>query len=75
MKANQQTLLAVQGMSCPSCVRHIKEALRDVDGIDAVDVRLADGQVMVKHTEDASVASLVEALRDAGYESSATSGA
>lgn len=75
MSSNEQTVLDVQGMSCPSCVRHIKEALCDLEGVDAVDVRLADGQVMVRHAENASVTSLVEALRDAGYESSPSSGA
>ena len=75
MSSNEQTVLDVQGMSCPSCVRHIKEALRALDGVKAVDVRLADGQVMVTHAENASVTSLVDALRDAGYESSPSSGA
>jgi copper chaperone CopZ len=67
----KETVLDVQGMSCPSCIRHIREALNDVEGVSAVDVRLADGWVMVKHDlESSSVGQLVEALRDAGYESS-----
>lgn len=71
----EETRLDVQGMSCPSCIRHIKEALADVEGVSAVDVRLADGQVVVKHdSESALVGTLIEALRDAGYESSPTSG-
>lgn len=71
MEANQEeTILNVQGMSCPSCIRHVKEALNDVDGVSGIDVRLQVGQVMVKHAGTASVTSMVEALRDAGYESS-----
>lgn len=70
MEANRETILNVQGMSCPSCIRHVKEALNDVDGVSGIDVRLQAGQVMVKHAETASLTSMVEALRDAGYESS-----
>ena len=71
MNRNEQTVLDVQGMSCPSCIRHIQEALNEVEGVSTVDVRLADGQVMVKHDpESASIGKLVEALRYAGYESS-----
>lgn len=75
MSAKEETVLDVQGMTCSSCVRHVKEALREVDGVEAVDVRLADGQVTVKHAEEASVSSMVEALREAGYQSSPSGGA
>jgi copper chaperone len=69
MSNDKETLLDVQGMSCPSCIRHITEALNDVEGVCDVDVRLAEGRVMVKHEGKAGVDGLVEALRDAGYES------
>jgi copper ion binding protein len=73
MSENQETVLQVEGMSCPSCVRHIQEALDDVDGVTAVDVRLAEGRVAVNHDqESASVGALIQALREAGYESSPT---
>jgi copper chaperone len=49
MEANQETVLNVQGMSCPSCIRHVKEALNEVEGVSGVDVRLAAGQVYVQH--------------------------
>jgi copper chaperone len=70
MSNEKQTVLDVQGMSCPSCIRHIKEALNDVEGVTGVDVRLADGRVLVKHGEEAALNSMVEALRNAGYEAS-----
>ena len=67
MKTPKQTLLAVEGMTCPSCIRHIDSALRDVDGVTKVEVRLREGRVLVEH-EDLDVASLVSAVQDAGYE-------
>ncbi len=73
MNKNDETTLDVQGMSCPSCIRHIKEALQDVEGVSGVDVRLAEGKVVVRHEgAEAHVSTFVEALRDAGYESAPT---
>jgi copper chaperone len=71
MNTNNQTVLAVQGMTCPSCVRHVNEALKDVAGVSNVEVQFREGKVLVQHDpSSAPVASLVNALRDAGYESS-----
>ena len=70
MKTNQETILNVEGMSCPSCVRHIDGALREVKGVREVNVQFEHGQVRVRHdSEAATVNALVEALRNAGYES------
>jgi copper chaperone len=65
----KETLLKVDGMSCASCVHHVDVALKDVDGVSKVDVRLRQGQVLVQHDADTAVESLVKALADAGYES------
>jgi copper chaperone len=69
MRNERETTLAIKGMSCPSCVGHIEEILRDVDGVSSVVVRLKDGKAIVSHdAQRASVASLVAALREVGYE-------
>jgi copper chaperone len=67
MSTTRETVLEVEGMSCGSCVRHVDEALRTVDGVTAVEVRLKEGRVLVRHDDDAPLPQLVEALRDAGY--------
>ncbi|WP_437656834.1 heavy-metal-associated domain-containing protein [Sorangium sp. So ce1182] len=65
----KETTLQVDGMSCPSCIRHIDSALRELNGIDKVDVRLREGTVVVQHDPaNASVDALVEAVRGAGYD-------
>jgi copper chaperone len=70
MKTNEETTLKVEGMSCPSCVRHIDGALRELKGVREVSVQFERGQVLVRHDrEAANVNELVEALRNAGYES------
>jgi copper chaperone len=70
MTIQQDTILTVQGMTCGSCVRHVTMALKDIDGVDKVDVKFRDGIVVVQHDAvEAPVACLIDALRDAGYES------
>jgi copper chaperone len=65
----KETILQVDGMSCPSCIRHIDGALRALDGIAQVDVRLREGTVVVRHDPaSAPVDALVEAVRSAGYD-------
>jgi copper chaperone len=68
----QRTTLAVDGMTCSSCVRHVEVALRKIAGVRGIDVSVADGTVRVEHDpEQASVEAMREALAEAGYESQA----
>ena len=70
MRNEQDTILEVQGMSCPSCIRHINSALQELEGVGRVDVVLRDGIVVVKHdATQAPVTQLIEALDGAGYAS------
>ena len=66
----KKTLLDVRGMSCASCVHHVGTALKDVDGVSSVDVRLREGKVLVQHAAETSIENLVAALADAGYDAS-----
>jgi len=73
---NKETLLDVMGMSCPSCIRHVNAALADIEGVAKVEVRLRDGKVLVRHDPAvANVNALIEALRDAGYDSTVSAAA
>ncbi len=74
--SNKETLFDVMGMSCPSCIRHVNAALADLDGVEKVEVRLRDGKVLVQHDPSvANVTTLIEALREAGYESTVSAAA
>ncbi len=64
-----ETLLRVDGMTCPRCIHHVSTALEDVDGVDQVEVKLREGKVTVKHVAGVKIVSLVSALREAGYDS------
>jgi copper chaperone len=73
---NEEILLDVMGMTCPSCVRHVNLALAEVEGVAKVDVRLRDGKVLIRYDSDVvNVSTLREALREAGYESAANAAA
>lgn len=72
MSEKKETVLKVEGMSCPSCISHIDAALRDVEGVEGVEVQLKQGQVRVQHEAGAGVSAFIEALRDAGYDSKQT---
>lgn len=71
MNTHNETILDVTGMSCPSCVRHVNDALRELDGVDKVEVRMSDGKVLVRHDQRKATADhMIAALREAGYDSS-----
>lgn len=53
-------------MTCNGCVKHVDAALREVPGVSAVEVDLANGRAKVVH--EAPVPSLIAAVVDAGYE-------
>ena len=68
MSNDQATILEVQGMTCPSCIRHVNAALADLEGVHQVDVQLRAGLVVVTHDPgQAPSTQLVEALDRAGY--------
>ncbi|MFN0252192.1 MAG: heavy-metal-associated domain-containing protein [Kofleriaceae bacterium] len=62
------TTLAVSGMTCNGCVKHVDKALRSVPGVSAVEVSLGENSAKVVH--DGPVTTLVEAVHDAGYSAS-----
>ncbi|UJR84350.1 heavy-metal-associated domain-containing protein [Sandaracinus amylolyticus] len=66
---NRETRLRVAGMTCMSCVRHVDHALRDLDGVAAVQVRFREGEALVQHDPArATIDEMIGALRDAGYD-------
>ena len=58
----------VEGVSCQHCVHAITKEVGALKGVQAVRVNLADKSVRVEHTGDVSVNTLVEAIKEAGYD-------
>lgn len=59
--------LEVQGMSCASCVNHVTQALKPINGVDDVTVDLQSGHIRVSGMLDIEPERLVSALAAAGY--------
>jgi Cu+-exporting ATPase len=64
-----EVVLAVRGMTCASCVGRVEKALRAVPGVREATVNLASERATVR-ADGVSVAALVRAVEDAGYEAS-----
>ncbi len=63
------TTLAVGGMTCASCVGHVEDALREVEGVTSATVNLASERANVEFIPGrASVPDFQRAIEDAGYE-------
>lgn len=64
----ERTTLAVDGMTCGSCVRHVEQALRELAGVRTAKVDLESGKVSVEHDAEAPGAkTMIDALGAAGY--------
>ncbi|GAC1532357.1 MAG: hypothetical protein NVS2B8_21140 [Vulcanimicrobiaceae bacterium] len=74
-RADDRVELAVSGMTCASCVRHVSKALARVSGVDDASVNLATERATVSATAGTSVAAetLIEAIERAGYRASVVS--
>ncbi|HSW24368.1 MAG TPA: heavy metal translocating P-type ATPase, partial [Burkholderiaceae bacterium] len=67
----ERETLAVQGMTCASCVARVERALARVPGVVSASVNLATEQAsVVRWRGQAPTAELVAALRGAGYDGS-----
>lgn len=62
----QRIYLAVGGMTCGACVRHVEKALHQIDGVSA-SVDLATHTATVDVGDTTSAAHLCAAIEDAGY--------
>jgi Cu+-exporting ATPase len=63
------TELAITGMTCGNCARHVTEAIQSVRGVRSATVRLEANQASVRWTAGAepSVTAVIQAVQEAGY--------
>jgi copper chaperone CopZ len=64
--ADNTTIFTVTGMTCDNCVHHVTEAIKNVPGVTATDVSLADNQARV--AGDFDIQKVIEAVEEEGYE-------
>ena len=59
--------IAVAGMTCANCMRHVSAALSDIEGVRAVQVTLQPPQAEIQSDRTIEREELVAALDEAGY--------
>jgi copper chaperone CopZ len=58
--------IIVEGMSCAHCVRHVKEALQELEGITQIEVDLESKTATIEGAaEDQAIQAVIQ---EAGYE-------
>ena len=62
-----QTQLAVSGMTCDHCVRHVTDAISKVAGVNSVNVNLAEGIAVIESGDSLELQAVKEAVVAAGY--------
>lgn len=61
--------IAVDGMSCDHCVQTIKKSLRELAGMNEVDVDLEQKKVTVEFDENqTNVQAIIARIKEAGFE-------
>ena len=63
----QDTRLAVEGMTCASCVGRVEKALTAIPGVSAAQVNLATGTAHVQHSAAVTAEALAAAVTAKGY--------
>lgn len=59
-------IISIEGMSCGHCVKHVKDALEELQDIDTVEVDLENKQAVIEG--NASDEAIKEAIEEAGYD-------
>ena len=57
----------VAGMTCGHCVASVSEEVREIDGVESVDVALETGAVTVTSSTPLDRATVEAAVEEAGY--------
>lgn len=61
-------LIHVEGMGCPNCVKHVTEALENLDGVTKAEVSLEKNSALVTLSKDVTDEILKSAIDEAGYD-------
>ena len=58
----------VTGMTCSACSAHVEKAVRQVEGVDQVNVNLLGNSMLVEYAENTTDAQhIIQAVEAAGY--------
>lgn len=60
--------ITIEGMSCQHCIKHVKEALEELDGVKSVKVSLENKSAEIELNHDVDDEKIKAAIDEAGYE-------
>ncbi|CCG46804.1 copper chaperone CopZ [Halobacillus halophilus DSM 2266] len=63
-----QTTIKVEGMTCEHCEKAVTGALKELDGVEEVQVDLATGNVEVSTSKEVSREAMADTIEDQGYD-------
>lgn len=66
----ERTILQVDGMTCSSCTGSVENAIRDLGGVDSVQVSLMTNQAIVEHNGEVTPELLKNTVDDIGFDAS-----
>lgn len=60
--------ISIEGMSCQHCVKHVTEALVELNGVTNVEVNLSAQSAVIEANGEVKDSDIKFAIEDAGYE-------
>lgn len=60
--------ITIEGMSCEHCVRHVTEALTELNGVENVEVNLNPGRAIIETEGEVLDSDIRAAVDEVGYE-------
>jgi copper chaperone len=60
--------IIINGMSCMNCVKHVKEALSELNGVNSVEVDLASKTATIEADTEIANDDIIKELDEFGYE-------
>ncbi len=64
----QKMNLKIEGMTCDHCVHHVTEALKEIPGVDTVEVSLKENRATVEIQQEIPRETFDHAVEEAGYQ-------
>jgi mercuric ion binding protein len=62
------SLIKVEGMHCPLCTTAVKKAVKSLDGVEKVSVRLNIKEVTVTYNDKTNLKNILDAIKTTSYE-------
>lgn len=66
--SSQISVFKVEGMHCPLCTTAVKQAIKELDGVQEVSARLNTKEVSVIYNEKVKVEDILKAIKTTSYE-------